>query len=187
METYLQPNILFLRGVFLDDFILIEDLFFQQLQEKCDNQIIEKKEPENINQENIKMPPIFTTLPEWVKTTPLLCKNCSLRPWRIPVPVPTSMTFCVETRASKIQYNGICCSFVCARSYIDKYVETNARFDAINMLKKIFKEFTGQNITFIPIAPHYAEMDKYVGSTGLTEAEFRKKIDTLEAAIRQQG
>lgn len=166
------PKILFIKGVFKKDCVLVDDLF----NKKILNQITDIKEVTKNN--NYKpLPAIFDGLNFWPKETCLKCFYCDRKFEEVPVFIPKTI------EPSKDGYimstEGCFCTFNCASSYIDIYYhKINDNLNKKNMLKLLYKVFTGKTVTNIENSPSKYKLIYYGGD--LTNLEYGKLIPKID-------
>ncbi len=149
-----EPILLFIKGVCPDD---INDI----------NEFFNDSEGSYTDDESTfdEIPNKYTGLVTWFKKTNLLCSNCGLSHNNPPVFIPEYFTAAGEDDRYNITIlKALFCSFPCAATYIDRnFKEENAE-QKLSGLKYIYKEFTGDDINYIPLAPFPEEIDVFGGS-----------------------
>lgn len=164
-----EPNILFLRGIHIDDIIEIEDIYHKELLNNIKN---------NINEINIlydKIPSNFTTIKKWIINTNLRCWFCTLKfkntPW-----------FIIDNAnqtSDGIVYDihGNFCSVGCLQAYVNIHYNKREHFDIYNSIKKLYKLFYNKNINEIIPSPEKINLKIYGGN--LEIIEYQKQIQDI--------
>jgi hypothetical protein len=165
----IQPNILFLKGCFLNEFLGLEDRLEQKL---IDEQITQQE-----GSHYQTLPAKFTTIEKWPKNTNLKCWECDLTHTNIPVFIPKDV-YIDSLSVQTFTVDGHFCSFNCAAKYLDeKYYNCTFWDDRTRFLLLLHKIFTGISTKKIAHSPDKTEMKAYTGNPdGLTEKEFREKM-----------
>jgi hypothetical protein len=186
-----QPynGILFLQGVFKQEYRKMEDIFQERL--LVDGPTQEAKIYD-------KPPVNFTNLSTWPKTTNLKCWRCHLpfksRPWFEPQSIePISeggsgsiiegekIKKIINKKSVSIPTHGIFCSANCVSAYIDLHTKNLAeRHNKHAMLKYVYEIYMEKSIPDIQPSPPPTEMIQYGGN--LTESEYKQKIESLDTA-----
>lgn len=181
------PQILFLKGVFLENTLTLGDIFSEK------KPVIEKK----IYYDRI--PSTYSNISDWPNTVNLLCCQCTLPIKRTPVPLPKNIEPCKLGGVIFDIEKKVCCSFCCAARVITETISnTRDRRNRIAMLKMIRKDFylsgypsmNRQNsvqITVkidIPLAPRGNNLTKFGGDIEVTD--YEKKILELEKTSIQK-
>lgn len=167
------PKVLFIKGVFLKDCVPIDDLFDEQIMGQITDDPIE------INTYT-PLPSIFYTLKQWPKKTNLKCFYCDRKFDTLPIFVPKTI------EPSKDGYTmateGCFCTFNCGVSYINlMYSKIHDNLNKKNMLKLLYKVFTGKTTTEIPCSPSKYEMIHYGGT--MNNQEYGKNIPKINDHI----
>lgn len=188
LDSYDQPNILFLRGCFLGDCNSIEDIFDEQLV----NQSMSECEIYQISEAVYdEIPKIFTTKEEWVKKTNLKCWSCDCNFHNVPVFVPTSLerSDIVGKTCGSIDVLGNFCSWNCAALYINLHYSGIEKWEKHELLKLLYKQFTGSSIEYIVPSPPKTQMRQYGGKK--TQQEYRETLiilnDTYKTSIQHNS
>jgi hypothetical protein len=164
---YQPPKILFIKNVFINDCILMDDLMEQKLMDEAN----ETSETKQIDDKYTKLPSIFFDLNTWPKKTDILCWNCDRTFFDIPIFIPKTMEpNPIHGGKYIISTYGCFCSFNCALTHILLYFpKHHDQINKIGMLKLLFKEFYGiPPIDLIP-APQRFKMIQYNGTITLHE------------------
>jgi hypothetical protein len=185
IEEYQSPKILFIKNVFINDCILMDDLMEKKLMEEAN----ETAETKQVDDKYTKLPSIFTNIKIWPKKTDILCWHCDRTFYGPPIFIPKTMepNITIGTGSGDGKYlistEGCFCSFNCAVSYVlTNYNKSYEKINKIGMLKLLFREFYGKAPNdIIPSPPRY-QMVQYNGS--LTLNEYSTHIRDLQ---RQSG
>lgn len=172
IEDYEVPNILFLKGCFLDNCSNIEDIFDQKLMIES-QQCSDYYEIANITYD--KLPTEFESLSKWPVTTNLKCWGCDCNFHNRPIFIPNSIE-----HNNKMDTHGNFCSWGCAALYIDLHYNLDEKWEKHAMLRKLYKIFTGNNIKDIIPAIPKTEMIQYGGKK--TVKEYRDALSQLNNA-----
>lgn len=176
LDSYNQPNILFLRGCFLNDCNSIEDMFDEQLVNRSmlDSGIYQEKEIEYDT-----IPPLYTSDNTWIKQTNIKCWSCDCNFQNIPIFIPTSIERSnnVEVMYGSMDTLGNFCSWNCAALYINTYYTRDEKWEKHEMLKVLYKVFTGSDIDYIVPSPPKTQMIQYGGKK--SKQEYRSILMTL--------
>jgi hypothetical protein len=170
---YQSPKILFIKNVFINDCILMDDLMEQKLMDEAN----ETAETKQIDDKYTKLPTIFTNIKTWPKKTDILCWNCDRTFLEAPVFIPKTMEPNSNPNANLtcshgylISTEGCFCSFNCAMTHILRYYsKSHEKINKIGMLKLLFKEFHGITPIDIISAPMRFEMVQYNGTLTLND------------------
>lgn len=163
------PKVLFIKGVFRKDCVPIDDLFDEQIMDQI------SYEPIEINNYT-PLPPIFYNMKTWPKKTSLRCYYCDRNFDNTPVFIPKTI------EPSKDGYTmateGCFGTFNCAAAYIDLYYhKIHDKLNKKNMLKLLYKVFTGNTTTEILSSPSKYIMLHYGGN--LSNQEYGKLIPKI--------
>ena len=176
LDTYDQPNILFLRGCFVKDCNSVEDMFDERI---IDESINENKMYNNIHVIYDDIPPVFTSLETWPKNTNIKCWSCSCSFYGPPIFIPGDFA------ASKspgevcdgIDVIGNFCSWGCSSRWIDMHYTGNCKWEKKEMLKLLYKMMNGETINEIISSPCKTIMKQYGGS--VKECDYKKLVINL--------
>jgi hypothetical protein len=169
--TFRRRNILYLRGIYIDDLKSTDDIFdrkFTSNDAAPVSKVIYQSIPEH-----------FTNLTNWPKTTNLKCWQCDCTFNSIPVFVPTDM---YHNRRGELVFDthGNFCTFNCAQRYINLHYKGDPmKYDRDRALRILYKQYTGKKIDHIVPAPDKTQMQQYRGEHGISYKEFRDKIYEL--------
>lgn len=163
-----NPKILFLKGVFLKDYVSIEDKFEEDLLKFGEDSYTE------IPFENFdKIPKYFETLDKWQKTTNLCCWECAKHFSNIPVFIPRNIIS--HDNIQKIEVFGNFCSFPCAMRYV-KFNLRSFEYDEHHLLLiELYYIFTGKKITNMSIGENRTKMLHFGGTLSIEEFVKRNK------------
>lgn len=160
-----EQYILFLKGVSLKDFVDIDELFDEKLNETTHTQY--KKIIYD------KIPKIFKNVKTWTTTTNIKCWHCELSFNNPPVFIPNEI---YNTSTGKeISVCGNFCSFGCAKSFLDYNKSKPDNWDKNEMLKLLFYLFNAKKIDDIKPAPSKYILTKYGGSTTIKDYQAKLK------------
>lgn len=172
-----EPNILFLKGIHIDDIIEIEDIYQKELLNNV----------KNINSEVSiiydKIPNQFTTLDKWKKNTNLRCWYCTLKfkntPWFIIENINQS--------SCGVIYDilGNFCSVGCLQAHINIHYNTREHFDIYNSVKKLYKIFYNKNINEIIPSPDKYNLKIYGGIMEILD--YQKEIQRINLQNSNNG
>ena len=176
VKDYKIPKILFIKGVFLKDCILIDDIFEKQIMDqlKIENPIITYN----------NLPSIFNNLDLWIKKTNIKCWYCDLNFDTVPIFIPKIIETTGLNNDYKIITSGCFCSFCCAMSYNNLYFPKIC--DNINnkeMLKFLYKIFNNCKIKEILQAPSKYIMHQYGGDTDLFG--YKNKLNEIKIQMKE--
>ncbi len=162
--------IIFIEGVYTSD---ISDIFADSLSEDSNSD-----SERDVSKYDI-IPNKYTGLSEWPLTTNVICAHCGMTHSNPPVFIPKY--FNTTSKKISITINKILfCSFPCAAKYIEDTSIGSERRNKHDMLKFVYKEFTGNDIAEIPLAPNRSEIDIFAGGDATyTSNKFVKLIEKL--------
>jgi hypothetical protein len=165
------PNILFLKGITIDDIVEIEDLYQKEL---LDN-VNKNYNSLNLTENNIiydKIPKCFYDIKSWVKNTNVRCWYCSLKfkntPWFIIKNIYSS------SNGACYDVEGNFCSAGCLQGYVEIHFNKRKDFDIYHNIKLLYKLFYNKNINEIIISPSKYSLKIYGGD--LDMIDYQKKI-----------
>lgn len=173
LENYKQPNILFLRGCFLSKCTSIEDMFDEQLLSGISD-VESRSKSANIPD---KLPVSFNGVKDWVKSINIKCWSCDCTFHTVPLFIPLSITSSGDPVRISMDTFGNFCSWNCASLHIETYQKSNNRWESREMLKFLYKCFTGDKISEILPAMSKTNMKQYGGD--MTIQEYRSKLQEL--------
>ncbi len=172
-----EPNILFLRGINIDDIIDIEDIYHKEL---LNNIKINNTE---VNIIYDKIPKQFISLDKWKKNTNIRCWYCTLKfkntPW-----------FIIENvnhTSEGILYDiiGNFCSVGCLQGYININYNKREHFDIYISVKKLYKIFYNKTINEIIASPDKYNLKIYGGD--LEILDYQREIQIINSQNIQNG
>jgi hypothetical protein len=173
-KEYIEPKILFLKGVYIKDCIPVDDIFEQRIIEQLasDNPVIYYKE----------LPSFFTGLSKWINKTNLKCWYCDLNFDNPPVFIPRV----IEKGGAddySISVHGCFCTFCCAASHIDLYYQKICNnIEAMEMLKFLYKLFTGKAVKEILRAPSKFLRTSYGGEWD--DCKYRAQLNQITSDMK---
>lgn len=165
-----EQNILFLKGIQIQDIISVEDIYQKELLNNIEtnvSSVIYDKLCKN-----------FTNLDNWKKTTNIRCWYCSLKfkniPWFIiENTIPTSF-------GSSYEITGNFCSCGCLIGYILIHYDQRKDFDIYQSVKKLYKIFYNKKINEIQPSPSKYKLKIYGGDSNMDEYQNEiKKINDI--------
>lgn len=165
-----EQNILFLKGIHLQDLIPVEDIYQKELLNNLENNITE------IFYDKISKH--FSTLQNWKKSTNIRCWYCSLKFKNIP-------WFLIENTnytASGMTYDidGNFCSCGCVLGYINKNYNKRDHFDIYQSVYKLYNIIYNKNIKEIEESPSKYILKIYGGDASIEEYQNEiKRINRL--------
>jgi hypothetical protein len=176
LDSYDQPNILFLCGCFICDCSSIEDLFDEQLvyQSLTENELYEVDD----NSFDI-IPKQFISVELWVKKTNLKCWSCDCTFHNSPVFIPSSIerTDNDDQHVWSMGTLGNFCTWNCASQYINLHFTHSDKWEKHELLKLLYKIFNNTIIDEIIQSPPKTIMKQYGGK--LTQREYQENMITL--------
>ncbi len=160
--------ILFIEGVYTRD---ITDSLSESDSESLDD-------IEEISNFDV-IPHKYTSLSTWILQTNTLCGHCGMKFDTVPIFIPKYLDN-TSGNLSIVISKMLFCSFPCAAKYIEDTSIGADRQNKQDMLKFIYKEFTGLTIDSIPHAPDKSEIDTYAGGDATyTSNSFKKLISKM--------
>jgi len=168
--NFKEQNILFLKGIHLQDIIPIEDIYHKELLNNIDNNVTEVFYD--------KIAKNFTTLDKWRKNTNIRCWYCSLRFKNIP-------WFIIEN--TNYTSNGVCyditgnfCSCGCLLGYVNRNYNRRDDFDIFKSVYKLYKIIYNKDINEIIESPSKYILKIYGGDCNIEEYQNEiKQINNL--------
>jgi len=174
-----EQYILFLEGIYSDDYVDIED----QFKSKILNNI--QEEENTYNKKRIiydKIQDKFTVLENWKLSTNIKCWFCDLGFKNQPVFIPNSI---LNTGNGKeLSILGNFCSFGCAKAFINnnKIIPQDKEWDYDEYLKYLYKLFYKKPINDIIPSPNKYKLAHYGGTLSIKEyKEQLIKINKLNS------
>ncbi len=172
-----EPNILFLKGINIDEILEIEDIYHKELL----NNITPVTQEINILYD--KIPTQFSSLDTWISTTNLRCWHCTLKfkntPWFI--------IDNINQTSNGVVYDitGNFCSIGCLYAYVSIHYNKREHFDIYNSIKKLYKIFYNKSISEIAPSPDKTNLKIYGGN--LEISEYQKKIQDINVINLNNG
>lgn len=175
ISDFKEPNILFLKGIHLDDIIPIEDLYQQEILNSIDGTSQEIENKEIIYN---KIPKQFTTLENWTKTTNLRCWFCSLKFKTMPWFIIENTNYYSE--GIKYDIKGNFCSCGCLMGFVKKFYNNRDNFDIYQYVYKLYNIFYNKKIMEIMPSPEKYNLKIYGGDYDIDEYKNEiKKINNI--------
>lgn len=166
-----EQHILFLKGISITDIVEIEDIF--------DKQILDNINSNSVNNTIIydKIPKLFNSINEWIKTTNIRCWNCSLKFKNIPWFIIENANYTANGVVYDIRGNF--CSVGCLQGYINVHYDKRKDFDIYNFVKKLYKIIYNRQINEIAVSPSKYNLKIYGGELDINEYqnEIKKMND----------
>ena len=165
-----EQNILFLKGINIQDILAVEDIYQKELLNNIDNTI------SNVVYDKISKH--FTKLEDWKKTTNIRCWFCSLKFKNIP-------WFIIENEvhsATGIKYDieGNFCSCGCLLGYALVHYDQRKKFDVFEYIKKLYKIMYNKKNNEILPSPSKFKLKIYGGDATIDEYQNEiKKINEI--------
>lgn len=164
-----EPLLLFIKGVYTADIDDINEFFIDSDVSHTDDESMYDEIPNK-----------YTGLVTWFKKTNLLCGNCGLSHNNPPVFIPEYFSSCDKNKCVITIYKVLFCSFPCCATYIKYTFKDEVAERCMIGLKYVYKEFTGDDIDYIQLAPIREDIDIFGGSSAkYTVRQFRHYINTL--------
>ena len=165
-----EQNILFLKGIHLQDLIPVEEIYQKELLNNLENNVTEIFYD--------KLSKHFSTIQNWKKSTNIRCWYCSLKFKNIP-------WFLIENTnytSDGITYDidGKFCSCGCLLGYINKNYNKRDHFDIYQSVYKLYKIIYNKNIKEIIESPSKYILKIYGGDSSIEEFQNEiKRINKL--------
>lgn len=177
IATYTGNEILYVHGIFLSDCTSIYDIMEQKLMDDIDT-------VDYCNSNNTlnytKLPSRFTGVDTWVKTTDILCWNCTLNFNNMPLFIPRTIEPNNVNNGYIIHTEGCFCSFNCVLSYIITYSSnTNDKLNKQAMLEFLYELIHNQKPKYIRPAPSKYLMKQYGGM--MDQNEYKQLIQSINS------
>jgi hypothetical protein len=175
-KEYDVKLIIFIKGVFINDCVPLDDVFETRIMEQFDS--------ENTIITYNKFPTIFTNIGTWIKKININCWYCDLSFDDIPIFIPKIIENSGTTNEYKIITLGCFCSFCCAMSYNNLYFPKIC--DNINnkeMLKYLYKIFNNVKIKEILQAPNKYIMSQYGGDIDVFT--YRNELNSIKLEMKE--
>jgi len=174
-----KKTILFLKGVFPEECIKVEDKILNQMDQSSTINGCTIDSKKKIIYDSI--PKQFTSVKNWIDLTKnirIKCWYCELLFVGVPVFIPSYIN--KTYNGNTYDVHGIFCNFGCACQYLltnAKFIEDKTQWDKMEMLKIIFNLFHNHGINdFIP-APNKYNLTCYGGN--MTTVAFKKELKRI--------
>lgn len=164
ISEFKEQNILFLKGVHLEDIISVEDMYQKELLNNIDDTTVEIVYN--------KIPKHFTTLAEWTKTTNLRCWFCSLKFKNVPWFIIENINHSSE--GAKYDVKGNFCSCGCLLGYVKVHYNERNDFDIYKSVYKLYNIMYNKKISEIIPSPNKYILKIYGGDLSIDE--YQRKI-----------
>lgn len=165
-----EQNILFLKGIHLQDLIPVEDIYQKELLNNLEHPTTEIFYDKIAKQ--------FTTLGEWRKSTNIRCWYCSLKFKTIPWFIIENTNYSAEGITYDI--NGNFCSCGCLLGYVNRNYNKRADFDIFQSVYKLYKIIEKKEIKEIIESPSKYILKIYGGDANIDEYQNEiKRINNL--------
>lgn len=158
-----RSNILVLKGVYLRDFEVVENI---------PEPIVEP--PMNYDEIPVK----FYSIEKWPKSTNLLCWICDEIPSSYPKFLP-------KNPEKNQEYGDICdvegnfCSWNCATTYMEQNYPKEQHWDYYELITLFASKWTGKKYRYIAADPK-TRMRQYCGKSGITRKEWVAQFKTVD-------
>lgn len=175
ISNFVEPYILFLKGVSLDDIISIEDLFNKEIIEADRNIIIsnDKKKEEELLWD--KIPQTFTSLENWPKNTNIRCWFCTLKFKSVPWFIIKSISNTQDGKVMNVKGNF--CSCGCLMGFVKKNYSNREHFDIYHNVYTLYTILTGKKKMTIKPSPDIYNLKLYGGD--MTIEEYREELERV--------
>lgn len=160
-------NLLILRGVYPKDFE--PNSIFNQ-------NAAEETKPKDVY---INMPRKFTGVDDWIKFSNLKCWHCDQIPTDYPKFIPKNIS--VEDDKITCCVEGHFDEWNCAASYIISEYMEEERWELLEALCMIEKQFSGSRKLKIHPAPKKTCMKQYCGNAGIDTDDYKNTLNRLNA------
>lgn len=171
VSNFIFQNILFLKGISMNDIIQVEDIYQKELLNNI-NGNINNAESNTIYE---KIPKHFKCLDEWVKNTNIRCWYCSLKfkntPWFIIL--NTNST----AEGNLYDIYGNFCSAGCLQGFVNIHYERRKNFDIYESIKFLYKLFYNKKIKEIQHSPNKYNLKIYGGD--LEIIDYQREIQKI--------
>lgn len=168
ISDFTEQNILFLKGISLEDVISIEDLYQKDLLT-----IVES--PQSTETIWDKIPKHFYDLNLWKKNTNVRCWYCTLKFKTIPWFIISNTNHTANGLVYDIKGNF--CSCGCLMGYVKANYTKRDNFDIYKSVYKLYNIFYKKNIIDILPSPSKYELKMYGGELDLDY--FQKEIKLI--------
>jgi len=173
ISNFVEPYILFLKGVSLNDIISIEDIFSKEIIEAdtdADNEFSKKEE---VLWD--KIPSVFTSLDNWNKQTNIRCWFCTLRFKSIPWFIIKSISQTTEGKIFNIEGNF--CSCGCLMGFVKKSYSKREHFDIFHNIYTLYTIMTGKKKLNIVESPDIFNLKFYGGNMSIEK--YREELEKI--------
>lgn len=176
-------NILFLKGVFPEDCMKIEEQYIEKLNESAILDSDELSKSSEIKRKIIydKVQKQFTNIKSWMectRNTKIKCWYCESIFIGVPVFIPSGLH---DTPKGKVyDVHGVFCTFGCAYAFIkssSEFIEDKTIWDKTEMLKMLYRHFYNRKIDTIIPSPNKFKLEQYGGDITLTD--FKKELKKI--------
>lgn len=173
---YRKPNILFLRGVTVDDIKSAAEALERKWSLETGPQVMYQPIPDK-----------FHSLDTWPRSTNLKCWRCdctfATMPWFIPCDMYRGRDGLLT-----MDTFGVFCTPNCAQAYIELVFKGDpSKFDKERYLRILVQKITGNTVHNIVPSPDKTLMEQYRGAGGITYSEYRDKINELASEYELIG
>ena len=171
VSNFILQNILFLKGITLDDIIEVEDIYQKELLNNISNQSINNE----LNVVYEKIPKHFINFDTWIKSTNVRCWHCSLKfkntPWFIMLNTNSTPD------GIKYDIHGNFCSVGCLQGYVNIFYDSRKNFDIYESVKQLYKLFYNKKIKEIKESPNKYNLKIYGGELDIQD--YQKEIQNI--------
>ena len=165
-----EQNILFLKGIHLQDLIPVEDIYQKELLNNLEISVAEVFYD--------KISKHFTTLDKWKKNTNIRCWYCSLKFKNIPWFIIENTTYSADGITYDI--NGNFCSCGCLLGYVNINYNRRDDFDIFKSVYKLYKIIYNKDVNEIIESPSKYILKIYGGDSNIDEYQNEiKRINNL--------
>ncbi len=175
ISEFKEQNILFLKGIHLEDILSVEDMYQRELLDNIDETVVEIIYD--------KIPKHFTTLEEWHKTTNLLCWFCTLKFKDIPWFIIENVNHTSE--GYKFDIKGNFCSCGCLLGFIKINYNERNDFDIYRSVYKLYNIIYKKKILEILPSPNRYNLKIYGGDLSIDE--YQKEIKKINEINVKNG
>ena len=163
-----EQNILFLRGIHLQDIIAVEDIYQKELLSNIDNTV------SNIVYDKICKQ--FVDFNTWKKSTNIRCWFCSLKFKSIPWFIIENTTY--SSDGVKYDIDGNFCSCGCLLGFVSVHYDSRKHFDIFQSVYKLYKIIYNKTNKEILPSPSKYKLKIYGGDSTIDEYQNEiKKIN----------
>jgi len=145
LSDFVEPYILFLKGVSLDDIVTIEDMFNQEILDASDTTMPDNAEESVWDRVSTE----FVSLDKWSKSTNIRCWFCTLKFKSMPWFIINNISLTADGKVYNIKGNF--CSCGCLMGFVKRNYSNRENFDIYHNVYSLYKIFTGrQKISILP-------------------------------------